>query len=132
MKMLILVTQFSLVLIGFAQSVQANTEKFSCQYVGAMGIQQTINFEEVADDDAILNNLAYFRINGSETPTEFHVKTLITHVGAITTYTSPGKFFINDITLTITEDQLSGTKVIKGTWVVDHPPVLSLSCLAQE
>lgn len=125
-----------LLVIGLTANAKVNTSKIVCTYNSATGNPQTVTFEAPAGVDLSVypppHNTVPLKINGSAEPTIFQVTDFPTHVGVSVVYSLRNPFFISDIAITYSIDQLSGINRLSGTWTVDHPPVLQLNCNCSE
>lgn len=119
-------------ILGLTANAKSNTSKIVCTYNSATGNEQTVTFDGPAGVDLSAYPPAHstvpLKINGSAEPTIFQVTDFPTHVGASVVYSLRNPFFISDIAITYSIDQLSGNNRLSGTWTVDHPPVLQLNC----
>ncbi len=132
MKTLNLIAMTGLLILGLTANAKVNTSKIVCTYNSATGNPQTVTFESPAGVDLSAyppeHKTVPLIVNGSAEPTIFQVTDMPTHVGVSVTYSLRNPFFISDIAITYSINQISGSNRLSGTWTVDHPPVLQLNC----
>lgn len=106
--------------------------KISCAYEAPNGTKQEVNFALIeASDFRNLQGLSVkLKINDSNQSTLFTVQKQDSGSLTITHLFFRNSFFISDIHLSFTQDEKTKTlfNPIQGSWIVDYPPIVQMSC----
>lgn len=120
-----------LLVAGFSANAEANNSKFSCTYGSDTESPQVVTFEGPPNIDLsypVGQETIPLTMNGSPTPTIFNVGIVWTKVGHRVTYSYRNPIWVSDIVITYEEDEPAKSTWFTGTWIVDYPPVINLSC----
>lgn len=107
-------------------------KKITCSYQSGNNLRQEVHFElaENGDFRSIKGPVVLMKVNGSQENTPFTVRKELKGTKIKTHLNHRNPFFVSDIHLSFDQETRIGTLYndVKGTWVVDHPPVIELRC----
>lgn len=122
---------FLLITSPLVANAEGQNSKFSCTYESIAGATQTVTLEGPQDVDLsnpVGQKTIPLRSNGELAPTSFNVDIKWTKVGRRVTYFYRNPVWISDIVFTYEVDEPARSTSFTGTWTVDHPPVLNMTC----
>lgn len=116
----------------FPEGMCGPITKISCTYGSGIGSKQEVNFElaEAGDFRNIHGPSVNLKVNNAKDITTFTVQKQDSGSMTITHLYFRNNFFISDIHLSFSQDEKTKTlfNPVEGSWIVDYPPVIQLSC----